>query len=596
MKKILSVCVVFFLAFTCFSSVSVKAEDSSGASLLDKSKKAEWTDYDKGIAKVNLSVPSESKKNEVDVVLVIDKSMGSANSGFPEKAATMLDELAKRTDMDCRVGVVSFDSTAYDMYNLATKKQVGYTGLVTLDDTNKAGLKAACNYNLKDSTTNPETPYLGGSNLSSALKMANKMLGEGTANSSNKMMVVLSDLATYSYDDDVTVNGKTYKDVPSSLNIQGYGTYLEVNSYFSTWKADNKYYKSFQELKEAYDSGTMQANPSWNNNIPYRYDNPTKYNSLYAPDLNAADVTASVQAGGSNCCPVSNGYVDGFSKAIAYSYEEFKKAYDNDYSINIIGNVRDIANLYNVYAGPILNTFLDYLIDDLDANYYNSKLDSSASQTIVDKIEVQIVNVMDKSLITDYIGKKFDLYNLNNEISSSPFELTVGDVAVPGVWDASTKTMTFANGDYVLKYDPDDPNGEMYTLQINVPIAKSAAVKLSYYLLLDQSLIETYDVEDLPTNVSADIIYWSSLDDSSDPDAATTSQFEVPILQWQKKKKDEPTPTPVPPTENKINNPTSSTVVNTGDSNSNRINGYFVSLLLAGGVIILNQIRRIKKI
>lgn len=118
---------------------------------------------------ITLSLPADSYKPSVDVVMVIDVSSSMKDTDIDEakKAATaMCDELAVKENVDIKVGIVTFDKTAHNLTN----------GLVSIDEA-------------KNSINNIGTS--SDTNMMAGLIAGKAMLDAGSG--SDKYIVLMSD-------------------------------------------------------------------------------------------------------------------------------------------------------------------------------------------------------------------------------------------------------------------------------------------------------------------------------------------------------------------------------------------------------------------
>lgn len=152
----------------------------------EKSKSKTATQLDENYeSDVTLSLPAYDYKASVDVVMVIDVSSSMKDADIAEaKAAAlaMCDELASKSEIDAKVGIVTFDKEAHNKTE----------GLVSLDEA-----KAAINQISASSDTN----------MMAGLMAGKAMLDQGTA--SDKYLVLMSDgIPIYWVNENGEVTGK----------------------------------------------------------------------------------------------------------------------------------------------------------------------------------------------------------------------------------------------------------------------------------------------------------------------------------------------------------------------------------------------------
>ena len=135
---------------------------------ISKSKTAENLD-ENFESKVTLSLPADSYKPSVDVVMVMDVSSSMKGEDITEAkaaATAMCDELASKTNANVNIGIVTFDKKAHNLTN----------GLVSIEEA-----KNAIN-NIKASED---------TNMMAGLIAGKAMLDAGTA--TDKYLVIMSD-------------------------------------------------------------------------------------------------------------------------------------------------------------------------------------------------------------------------------------------------------------------------------------------------------------------------------------------------------------------------------------------------------------------
>lgn len=148
----------------------VDPDDNPPSSDWETSKSKTVTNLDENYeSEVTLSLPADSYKPSVDVVMVIDVSSSMKEVDIAEaKAAarTMCDELAAKENVDTNIGIVTFDKTSQNLTN----------GLVSIDEA-----KSAIDQIAASSDTNMMAGLMAGKAMLDA--------GSGT----DKYMVLMSD-------------------------------------------------------------------------------------------------------------------------------------------------------------------------------------------------------------------------------------------------------------------------------------------------------------------------------------------------------------------------------------------------------------------
>ena len=216
----------------------------------EKSKSKTATQLDENYeSDVTLSLPAYDYKASVDVVMVIDVSSSMKDADIAEaKAAAiaMCDELASKSEIDAKVGIVTFDKEAHNKTE----------GLVSLDEA-----KSAINQISASEDTN----------MMAGLMAGKDMLDQGTA--TDKYLVVMSDgIPIYWVDENGEVVSKTLekyeKDKETLISTGPAGTEPEgsASDDFSTmlsmsqllgikdWASDSDVWKQVSDTGEIINS------------------------------------------------------------------------------------------------------------------------------------------------------------------------------------------------------------------------------------------------------------------------------------------------------------------------------------------------------
>ncbi|MGI6212324.1 MAG: Spy0128 family protein [Anaerovoracaceae bacterium] len=532
-SAVIALLIIAALAFWGSSSADVNWD-------VAKSKTATQLDSEKNTT-VTLSLPSAEyeKKANVDVVLVMDKSAYSDIKNIEAAADQALDFFAS-SDTNVKFGVVVYDGWGHDAYSLANKGMDDVTGLVEVTDSSKDEIKNAISFKIGSSKWS-----IGGSNSEQPVRLANRMLAADTETpDSNKFLILLSDMETYVYEGNITMDGETYGPAPISRNA-GNGNYYK--DHMSTLDSNDTGYQTWDELFAAKD--TVQSSSSYETGRYFRYGagsgSPWKnywstvYQGTNAPP-NAQDLTAEQydQYFNGEWAPVYEDRETHYSAndvSLLKTYDALKTGADRGYNISIFSTSDD--NWNKILKGKPLG-FMKQCQEDFGAKIYgNTAQDSSivnSGQTITEGLEDLVTSIeylISSGTLTDVIGEEFDLVMPSGD--ASPFTLSVGGTEISSVktgtneWSYGEKDADSGKYPYVIRYDSDS---ESFSVEINVPVRNAKRLKISYDLTLTTDEEGTY-----PTNKEAYLDYTNSTGDQSG-----RTYFEVPYVTYSV-----PDPSPV---------------------------------------------------
>lgn len=208
------------MVLSCFGTVAGAAtgEDANDTSLygeISVGKSAEWTNEDKYIGKVKLSVPGEEATKKIAVVFAVDKSNSTADAEFPAAAKKFVSDLGQKKKLDVKVGVVVGDSVAYDAIRETSDGQE--TGLLDIT-TGSSAIDRALDTPFKDYIKEGDR-YIGGSNSQALVLKAEEIL-DGADTDTDKYIVLLTDMYTYIYNGNLTTaDGNVHDNMPCSKDL-----------------------------------------------------------------------------------------------------------------------------------------------------------------------------------------------------------------------------------------------------------------------------------------------------------------------------------------------------------------------------------------
>ena len=491
---------------------------------ISKSKTAENLD-ENFESKVTLSLPADSYKPSVDVVMVMDVSSSMKGEDITEAkaaATAMCDELASKTNANVNIGIVTFDKEAHNLTN----------GLVSIEEAKNA----INNIEASDDT-----------NMMAGLIAGKAMLDAGTA--TDKYLVIMSDgipiywvedgktisktLIRYAQDKKTELERSPAGSEPEGSAPEDFDSMLSIEQLLSItdWDTDSN------EWKQVSDTGE-NINPD------------CKYTNIQKATYKTAQYM------------IDNIFGQYKIKMVAFGTDKYENNVVYKYGENLcdwIGD-QDGVSYYKVSkpnyggeAGDLVEAFTDianemiYLVD--------------AGSQVVDEI----------GFGTYEDGTEYD-FDFVNEISK--LELTVGGKALEKV---QIDDYTYGFGpdstlpkdyQFIVTYYPNGLTrsvaGELFVWDIYVPITIDDKVQLTYSVKLndprtDDGEYGIYDPDGsanrngLYTNNAAVLYPVDSNGNNGEPEA-----FDKPTVSYtvSNGKPVEPTPTPDPdPTPDRPSRP-----------------------------------------
>ena len=521
--------IVAMISFYVIPSAFIASAATSGTPAWQVSKSKTATELDANHqTSVTLSLPAGSYDTKsADIVFVVDSSAGSDYTDYEAKAADLLDRLetqAVEKGVKVKIGSIVFDGWGHDGYSLVKEKGDGVINqskLVTLSDDTKADIKKAIVANTKTKYLSYHVPH---SNTEQPIRMANQWLAEDTSvAAANKYVVVISDWLTYVYGGTTKLGDSSYTETPVSKNFKGDGIYLEQIP------SDGR---NLTDLFSAYDSGTLQQNANWNNDVfddagygevggplswavffQQIYKNTT---TSTAPDtVTSAQLTDMLNSANCNAKGVT-----AYEKSLCLTRAALQNSISSGYKVITYSD--DSSNSY--YDKEFKNMPADFQtwLSSQTGISNTVKSTGGTMSTFLDSVGTKVINLLEKGTVTDQIASKFDLVTNGD---ASPFTLTVGGTALTSA-KTGTDTWSYGTADangvypYVVKYDK---TTKTFVWSINVPVTIVNKVQLTYKLQLnDLTKTDTH----IPTNVKATLNY-------TDGEGNTgTEDFDIPYVSY----------------------------------------------------------------
>ncbi len=455
---------------------------------VSKSKTAERVAADQW--DVTLSLPAADVKTKADVVLVADVSSSMKDEDIAEaKAAVeeLCDILAAKTNVDVKVGIVTFDKTAHNLTD----------GLVSVADAKAA----AENIEASNDT-----------NMMAGLMAGKAMLDADTdVAAEDKYMVLLSDgipiywmedgephsktLIRYAQDGTTELGrGPAGSEPEGSLPDASQVKEIETILGWTDWDVDSDEWKQISDTGENINSDCLHTNieKSIYKTATYLQDNIfNKYNLV----------------------TVAYG-VDKYENNAVYTYGEKFCDWIGKYS--------------------------DYYAKVSKAGYGGETGDLSDA---FDSIANEVINLLGPgSRVVDTMGDNVDLV-VNEQDVADTFTLTekIGEeaaVTLEGTYDAESKTITYSDNEgndlYTIVLGDNS-----YTWNINKAITKNDKVTLTYTVALKGSEggVFTADITEEPTvfenTVDANQSAILNAKDTQGNPSATDDPFEKPQLSYE---------------------------------------------------------------
>ena len=399
-------------------------------------------------SQVTLSLPAAEKAPVTDVVFVLDRSSsaGDARGEISDMMDSLL-EITENSNAVINVGVVNF------WYKADTG--IGLTRLTkeSIDSIKDAIMETS----------------LSGTNIEAGIKAATSMLDASTTLDQNKYMVLVTDGISHAWNgangDVMTIWGEGFADKDVVFN--GANSYF----YFDPEKT------SFNDVFNT-DSSNEKLNST--------YDVP-----VFDGDKVIDDLTTTSYANSYIRKDEYNKYYSGVEKGVYTAAHAYANAASKYKCINLY---------WNVDGYPVATEFMEWTATQ--GKCYNITDGASLDEAFKD-VERDITYLVDRgSSIVDVIGEGID--NAGNEYDFkfindiNNLNLTVNGISLPKK-QIDENTYGFGDAkdgiyDFVLTYYPDGIGkearsqeviaGELFRLDINVPITIDKPVQLTYTVQL----------------------------------------------------------------------------------------------------------------
>ncbi len=401
-------------------------------------------------SQVTLSLPAAEKAPVTDVVFVLDRSSsaGDARGEISDMMDSLL-EITENSNAVINVGVVNF------WYKADTG--IGLTRLTkeSIDSIKDAIMETS----------------LSGTNIEAGIKAATSMLDASTTLDQNKYMVLVTDGISHAWNgangDVMTIWGEGFADKDVVFN--GANSYF----YFDPEKT------SFNDVFNT-DSSNEKLNST--------YDVP-----VFDGDKVIDDLTTTSYANSYIRKDEYNKYYSGVEKGVYTAAHAYANAASKYKCINLY---------WNVDGYPVATEFMEWTATQ--GKCYNIT-DGASLEKAFDDVERDITYLVDRgSSIVDVIGEGIDNvgngydFEFINDINN--LNLTVGGVPLNKTTIVENTSYGFGeildNGKYEfeLTYYPDGIGkearsqeviaGELFRLDINVPITIDKPVQLTYTVRL----------------------------------------------------------------------------------------------------------------
>ncbi len=401
-------------------------------------------------SQVTLSLPAAEKAPVTDVVFVLDRSSsaGDARGEISDMMDSLL-EITENSNAVINVGVVNF------WYKADTG--IGLTRLTkeSIDSIKDAIMETS----------------LSGTNIEAGIKAATSMLDASTTLDQNKYMVLVTDGISHAWNgangDVMTIWGEGFADKDVVFN--GANSYF----YFDPEKT------SFNDVFNT-DSSNEKLNST--------YDVP-----VFDGDKVIDDLTTTSYANSYIRKNEYNKYYSGVEKGVYTAAHAYANAASKYKCINLY---------WNVDGYPVATEFMEWTATQ--GKCYNIT-DGASLEKAFEDVERDITYLVDRgSSIVDVIGEGID--NAGNEYDFkfindiNNLNLTVNGISLPKEQIVENTSYGFGekldNGKYEfeLTYYPDGIGkearsqeviaGELFRLDINVPITIDKPVQLTYTVQL----------------------------------------------------------------------------------------------------------------
>ena len=437
---------------------------------------------------VTLTVGGSEEKANIAVMFLLDKSTSQTKAR--QNAAEMLWNLKEKTNTNIIYDVVIFSGTA---------TSTGWRNIAD-DETRQDSIKYFAN---KGTTS--------GTNMTAGIDQAKKdmkTLSEKYPEyKDSTFLVTISDGVSYYWDED----GVT-KCVPIAA-WNGNETVFETapNSDVSTWEM---MYSAGTSLKDVYGGVSqflaiipdkMQATRENNYVRDYNGDSTDLGDPLTTYIYNSAKKQK-----------VADTYASAAEFSMYYSiqgYADLVKSFSRVYTlpmpeVNTDGSEKETWTKYYPWGREVMLYLQDYSTNAGAGIFHDAN-----SEEIFQEIKDEILYSIQSGVVTDIIGKNFDLTD-RNKLTENTFTLKVGGVTLDATVDASNdKVVYFGATDengmypYEVKYQPASTDKEEQLIwTINKPVERSKRLTLSYSLdLINKKTASGTYTE--PTNENAVLDY-----------------------------------------------------------------------------------------
>ena len=508
---------------------------------------------------ITLSLPSEEYLDTFDVVFVVDSS--NESELLEAEACELMDALLAE-DLNVNIGVIKFKGLPQDTIYAVSDKE--YSGLTPLNDETRSFIEEAIAFN---PDTDPRSTTGNGTNIHSALLLAEEWLDASDTPNDHKYVLQFTDGRAYIFDDGdgnptaiyaqyhrngITTNRLMYDGSPaisSNYEADKYHKTIGTGSYFFKDSQladmfDDKVVKfgtsdthSASDFQLLYDS----PNPELTSTSPYETScyyvgsGTSKNNKLgdgvetSTPGEWSTYFKSGASLFGTYYSPTgvsdNEPYLQ-LSPLMIDDNGDYTGELNDDYWMFHVSSEEkalylaahtwtDLGSKYHALAvinDRGYNAGLETCADYLKWLPENSELsaavkDSAALAALFDELENQLVYAVGKAIVVDEIPSYLDL--VEDAYDGIPFQLTVSGQA-QNVALISENDWGFGPNDgggnypYEVRWSPDSRE---FTLYINVPVENANAVVLKYDLKWNGTGTEDVDVD---TNASTTIEYWAS--------------------------------------------------------------------------------------
>ncbi len=471
--------------------VKLDVSRSKIASDLTKNSNGDWT------TDVTLGLPSATKKQTIDVVLVVDNAFPKDNTTAATQAAGLMEQLEKIA----KSGTVSI--------NTGLVISGGYIPVLHRIELGNIEDNIT---NINEAIDNSKTDWKQqegrkGSNIQAGVETARQMLaGETSASKENKYLVLISDGGAFSWYENGTSVSKFYSTETDSEKPNYY--------WCNPWDFQMRYGDGVSSTE--FDFTALMGKPETEvdaNSIPCPSEewpstgngqngeeNQTQYQSNYSK----ATVQSTLDKYPGKCAyDIVNkeGYITSREAALYHTAKSISMA-SNEVKVIFVSfpyNYNNGSNLFKLTEG-----FKQYVADNNDnvtlyrvngEENYPDEYKAGDSAEVFKSVKKDLIYLVDKgSKVEDTIGNKFTLI-------PDSFKLTVGGTKLQSIKAGETYYFgdeTVSTTVYKFKVTVTKTESETkFDWDINEAITKDKPVKLTYTLKLTDPKTGTYGVTDL---------------------------------------------------------------------------------------------------